>query len=66
MESRTRNVRVYLTEEEHRVVRQAAAMADKSVSRFAVESVVETARAKLAGSTPCVEPPPEPTKRRKK
>ena len=44
MEGRTRAVRCFLTEEEHRLVRKAAAESDKSVSRFAVEAVVEAAR----------------------
>ena len=45
---RTRPVRVFLTEEEHAVVRQAAALADRSVSRFSVEAIVEAARRAVA------------------
>jgi len=45
MEGRTRAVRVYLTPEEHKVVRAAAAVADKSVSRFSVEAIVAAAQA---------------------
>src|SRR5207237_10935011 len=44
MEGRTRHVRVYLTEEERALVRAAAALADRSVSRFAVEAIVEAAK----------------------
>ena len=44
MEGRTRHVRVYLTEEEHALARAAAALADRSVSRFAVEAIVEQAK----------------------
>jgi uncharacterized protein (DUF1778 family) len=44
MQGRTRHVRVYLTEEEHALVRSAAALADRSVSRFAVEAIVEEAK----------------------
>jgi len=43
MEGRDRPVRVYLTEDEHALVRRAAAAADKSVSRFSVEAIVEKA-----------------------
>lgn len=43
LEGRTRHVRVYLTDVEHAIVRQAAALADKSVSRFSIEAVVEAA-----------------------
>lgn len=43
MEGRTRHVRVYLTAEEHAVLRQAAALADKSVSRYAIEAIVTAA-----------------------
>jgi uncharacterized protein (DUF1778 family) len=53
---RTRHVRVYLTEEEHAVVRRAAAAADKSVSRFSVDAIVEAARNVGLGQ------PPEPPK----
>ena len=49
MKGRTRPVRVYLTEDEHAIVRQAAALADKSVSRFSIESIVDAARATLKG-----------------
>jgi hypothetical protein len=44
LEGRTRHVRVYLTEDEHALVRAAAAKADKSVSRFSVEAIVTAAR----------------------
>ncbi len=48
LEGRTRHVRFYVTEEEHALLRIAAAQADRSVSRFAVEAAVAAAR-KLAG-----------------
>lgn len=48
-EGRTRAVRCVLTEEEHLLVRQAAAVVDHSVSRFAVEAVVEKARRVMEG-----------------
>jgi hypothetical protein len=51
LEGRSRPVRVYLTEEEHALVRAAAARADKSVSRFSVESIVDAAE-KLVGEAP--------------
>jgi uncharacterized protein (DUF1778 family) len=60
MVGRTRHVRVYLTEEEHAVVRRAAAAADKSVSRFSVEAIVEAARGAELG-----QPPEPPAPRRK-
>jgi uncharacterized protein (DUF1778 family) len=41
---RTRPVRVYLTEEEHALARQAAAKTDKSVSRFAIDATIAEAR----------------------
>ena len=47
MRGRNRPVRVYLTEAEHALVRQAAARADRSVSRFSVEAAVSAARATL-------------------
>jgi uncharacterized protein (DUF1778 family) len=50
MTGRTRPVRVFLTEEEHALVRQAAALADRSVSRFSIEQIVEGAR-RLLGQT---------------
>jgi hypothetical protein len=53
---RTRHVRVYLTEEEHAVVRRVAAAADKSVSRYSVEAILEIARRDDAGTPP----PPRP------
>jgi uncharacterized protein (DUF1778 family) len=56
MEGRDRPVRVYLTEEEHALVRQAAALADKSVSRFSIEAIVGAARAQV-GSTQSSPPP---------
>jgi uncharacterized protein (DUF1778 family) len=45
---RTRHVRVYLTEAEHARVRAAAAIADRSVSRFSVEAIVAAAEKLLA------------------
>jgi hypothetical protein len=39
-----------LTEAEHALVRQAAARADRSVSRFSVESIIAAARDALAGT----------------
>jgi uncharacterized protein (DUF1778 family) len=45
MMGRVRNVRVVLTEEEHALVRAAAAAADRSVSWFSVEAIVEAAKA---------------------
>jgi hypothetical protein len=50
MEGRTRHVRVYLTEDEHALVRAAAAKVDKSVSRFSVEAIVEAARCQEGGA----------------
>jgi hypothetical protein len=58
LEGRTRHVRVYLTEEEHALVRQAAALADKSVSRFSIEAILEVARARLGASA--MPPPARP------
>jgi uncharacterized protein (DUF1778 family) len=49
MEGRTRHVRVYLTEDEHAIVRAAAALADLSVSRFSVEAIVQVAREVATG-----------------
>jgi uncharacterized protein (DUF1778 family) len=43
MEGRTRPVRVFLTDEEHAIVRAAAAKMDLSISRFAIEAVVARA-----------------------
>jgi uncharacterized protein (DUF1778 family) len=42
---RTRHVRVYLTEEEHSVLRAAAALADLPLSQYAVRAIVDAARA---------------------
>jgi uncharacterized protein (DUF1778 family) len=55
---RTRHVRVYLTEEEHAVLRMAAAAADLPLSQFSVQAIVEAAR-KLVPVPP---PPPRPRK----
>jgi uncharacterized protein (DUF1778 family) len=44
MNGRTRHVRVYLTEEEHALLRTAAAQADQSLSRFSVEAIVQAAK----------------------
>jgi uncharacterized protein (DUF1778 family) len=44
---RTRHVRVYLTEDEHALLRIAAAKVDRSLARFSVEAIVEAAK-KLA------------------
>jgi uncharacterized protein (DUF1778 family) len=67
MEGRTRPVRVYLTEEEHALVRSAAALADRSVSRFAVESIVQEAkRITERGVVPAPESKKPPRQRRKK
>jgi uncharacterized protein (DUF1778 family) len=52
MVGRTRHVRVYLTEAEHATVRAAAAIADRSVSRFSVEAIVAAAEKLLAEGTP--------------
>jgi uncharacterized protein (DUF1778 family) len=52
LEGRTRHVRVYLTEEEHALVRQVAALADKSVSRFSIESIMEAARKRMGDAAP--------------
>jgi hypothetical protein len=43
LQGRTRPVRVVLTEEEHKKVRIAAARADKSISRYAVEAILRVA-----------------------
>ncbi len=64
MEGRTRPVRVHLTEEEHAIVRAAAAIADLSVSRFSVEAVVAAAR-KLVPGESSPPPPKRPGRRRK-
>ena len=48
MEGRTRHVRVYLTEDEHALLRQAAAIADLSASRFSIEAIVSAARQTIA------------------
>jgi uncharacterized protein (DUF1778 family) len=58
LEGRTRSVRVYLTEEEHAIVRQAAALADRSVSRFSIEAIVEVARRHLGDGQAEAAPPP--------
>jgi hypothetical protein len=50
MDGRTRHVRVYLTEDEHALVRAAAARADASVSRFSVQAIVEAAKRTVAES----------------
>ena len=65
MEGRTRPVRVYLTEAEHAIVRQAAAQADKSVSRFSIEAIVEAARKRVGAgqSEPAV---PKKARRKRK
>jgi uncharacterized protein (DUF1778 family) len=54
MEGRTRAVRVFLTDEEHAIVRAAAAKADRSVSRFSVEAIVRAAQETVGtgGGTP--------------
>src|SRR5262245_5074303 len=52
MVGRTRHVRVYLTEEEHALLRAAAALADQSLARFSVEAIVETAKRALPGGLP--------------
>jgi hypothetical protein len=58
---RDRHVRVYLTEDEHALVRSAAAKADQSVSRFSIEAIVEAARQKIGERTETpAEPVPEP------
>ena len=44
---RTRHVRVYLTEEEHSILRAAAALADLPLSQFAVQAIVDAARARV-------------------
>jgi uncharacterized protein (DUF1778 family) len=49
---RTRHVRVYLTEEEHAILRAAAAAADRPLSRFSVEAILEAARKLVPGSKP--------------
>jgi hypothetical protein len=70
MVGRDRPVRVYLTEEEHAAVRQAAALADKSVSRFSIEAIVEVARRTLANppaaAAPAVSPTPAKKGKKKK
>src|SRR5262249_38305624 len=58
-EGRTRHVRVYLTEEEHALVRAAAAKVDKSLARFAIDAIVEVAN-KVVETT---EAPPAEAKR---
>jgi uncharacterized protein (DUF1778 family) len=58
---RTRHVRVYLTEEEHARVRAAAAMTDRSVSRFSVEAIVAEADKRIAEGT--TQPAPKSKKR---
>jgi uncharacterized protein (DUF1778 family) len=62
MVGRTRHVRVYLTEAEHARVRAAAALADRSVSRFSVEAIVEAAEKRLGAEAA---PAPKPKKRGK-
>jgi uncharacterized protein (DUF1778 family) len=52
LEGRTRHVRVYLTDKEHAMVRAAAAKADRSVSRFSIEAIIETARRVVGAETP--------------
>jgi uncharacterized protein (DUF1778 family) len=66
LEGRTRHVRVYLTDAEHALVRQAAALADRSVSRFSIEAIMEVAR-RAVGDTAVTEdaPPPKKGKGRK-
>jgi uncharacterized protein (DUF1778 family) len=44
MQGRTRHVRFMLTEEEHTLLRRAAALLDRSVSRAAIELALEGAR----------------------
>jgi uncharacterized protein (DUF1778 family) len=44
-EKRTRAVRLRLTSDDHHVVRQAAAITDKSMSRFAEDAVIKAAQA---------------------
>jgi uncharacterized protein (DUF1778 family) len=64
LEGRTRPVRVYLTEEEHALVRQAAALADLSVSRFSIEAIVAASRRHLGDGT--AEAAASPAKRKGK
>lgn len=45
--SRKRAVRVYLSDEEHALMRQAAAKQDKSYAEFSVDAIVAAARAEL-------------------
>lgn len=54
LEGRNRFVRVALTEDEHALVRTAAALADLSISQFAIRAIVETAQKthELAGFKP--------------
>jgi hypothetical protein len=66
LDGRTRHVRVYLTAEEHALVRQAAALADRSVSRFSIEAIVESARKRVGSQEPPASAEaPEPRKRSK-
>jgi hypothetical protein len=59
MEGRVRPVRFVLTEEEHALLRQAAALMDKSVSRSAIELAIEGARRVVsAGGAPGPAPQP--------
>lgn len=63
-EGRDRHVRVYLTEDEHALVRAAAAKVDRSVSRFAVEAIVAAAEVVIEAPAPPASPPePPPTSR---
>lgn len=52
MEGRTRHVRVYLTEEEHAILRAAAATADKSLARYSVEAIIKAAKDEKRGRPP--------------
>jgi hypothetical protein len=69
LEGRTRHVRVYLTEEEHALVRQAAAAVDRSVSRFSIEAIMAAARTMNASppappaDSPAATPPAAAAKR---
>lgn len=64
MEGRTRHVRVYLTEDEHALVRAAAARADKSVSRFSIEAILAAAQPGVAGPATAEPGPKKPRKRK--
>jgi hypothetical protein len=66
MEGRVRPVRFVLTEEEHALLRQAAALLDKSISRSAIELALEGARRVVsAGGAPGPAPQPPQDKARK-